>query len=349
MSNYDEVEESILMEGMTPAQKLQFHREISECRKDPKRASRLCFWFGGIGAHHFYIGNSRRGWIQIALLFTGVGLITPLFDLFTIKEKVKRMNSEAAHRIAMRITGQSVSSVAASGTTAPSTGEGMAHQTVPAGSPNVGGGSKGAKKVGMYVGAVFGIGLVISLIGAVVGNKDQGGSTASAATTSPQGTAGVSSPATSGQPAPVQERALADYAGRIPDREFFERPDIAAALVKTNANDSNLQSLFNREFEPFVRQDSFLVAETVPNRELLEIIAVDTNTKALTVAVYRVLNEQPTVSIGSSDRVRDIAALPSPIQDWVAKRSFGDQKPKIVFLGEAETTTPASASQAEQK
>jgi hypothetical protein len=396
MPNYDTVEAGILTEGMTPEQKMRFHREMTEAWRDPKKAARLKTWLGGIGAHHFYLGDIERGRKARLFFWTSIPAFMAMFE-GDIKKRTEKVNSEIAARIAMRIKGEGGGPVREDavqsgnvysqlekladlkakgvlsdeefqaqkakllsgdhtsdvGTVMPSQPSGEAtpaYQVVATdGAKPASGGSNIGKKILVYGGVVFGVGVVISMIGAVVGNKDQGGSSASAATPAAQQGAGAASAATANQPAPPQERALAEYAGRIPDREFFEQPEVMAALVKANANDSNVQPIYNREFEAFVRQANFLVAETVPNNELLEIIAIETNTKALTVALYRVINDQPTVSIGNSDQVRDVAALPTPVQEWVKKRSFGDQQPKVVFIGEADPPTPGPATSSEQR
>jgi hypothetical protein len=104
MSNYDSVEEGLLMEGMTSEQKWQFHREMSEAWRDPKRASRFKWLLGGIGAHHFYLGDQGRGIKYLLFAWTGIPALMCIFE-GDIKKRTQRVNSDIAMRLAMRIKG----------------------------------------------------------------------------------------------------------------------------------------------------------------------------------------------------------------------------------------------------
>ena len=48
--------------------------------KDKMVAGILAILLGGIGVHHFYLGNTTRGIIYIALAFVGVSPILGLID-----------------------------------------------------------------------------------------------------------------------------------------------------------------------------------------------------------------------------------------------------------------------------
>lgn len=107
MTNYDSFEAGLLMEGMTSDQKLQFHREMTEAWRDPKKAARLKRWFGMLGAHHFYLGDRDRGMKYLLFVWTTIPTWLCIFDR-GIKKRTERLNSENAARIAMRIKGQPV-------------------------------------------------------------------------------------------------------------------------------------------------------------------------------------------------------------------------------------------------
>lgn len=109
MANYDSFEAGILMEGMTSEQKLQFHREMSEAWRDPKKAARLKTWLGGIGAHHFYLGDRDRGMKYPLFCWTSVPVIMSMFE-GNIKKRTEQINSDTAQRIAMRLRGYGVAS-----------------------------------------------------------------------------------------------------------------------------------------------------------------------------------------------------------------------------------------------
>ena len=119
MTNYDSVEAGILMEGMTSEQKLYFHREMSDAWRDPKKAARLKRWLGGIGAHHFYLGDQNRGVKSLLFFWTTIPVIMSLFE-GSIKKRTQRVNSDIAMRLMMRIKG--------GGATAPSLLISIRHQ-----------------------------------------------------------------------------------------------------------------------------------------------------------------------------------------------------------------------------
>ena len=108
MPIYDSFEAGALAEGMTPDQKLQFHREMSDAWLDPKKASRFKWWLGGVGAHHFYLGDSGRGILYLLFFWTGIPVIMCVFE-GDVKKRTRRINSDSALRIAMRIRGTGVS------------------------------------------------------------------------------------------------------------------------------------------------------------------------------------------------------------------------------------------------
>ncbi len=107
MANYDTFEAGMLTEGMNSDQKMQFHRAMSDSAKSPSTAFWLTMGPGLFGAGHFYLGDTKHGWIQVGLGCIGIGLFTAIWDLFTIKAKTRKLNSDLAMRIAMQIRGVS--------------------------------------------------------------------------------------------------------------------------------------------------------------------------------------------------------------------------------------------------
>ena len=44
----------------------------------------LCALFGGVGAHNFYMGETKKGIIKIVFCFVGISLILSMIDLVKI-------------------------------------------------------------------------------------------------------------------------------------------------------------------------------------------------------------------------------------------------------------------------
>jgi TM2 domain len=99
----DSMDGMLYMQGMTPNQQLYFHAEMEKVRKNPSSAFWLLLFLGGVGAHHFYLGNTGRAVAYLLFFWTSIPLWISLFEIFTIKAKVRQMNSSNAAQIAMRV------------------------------------------------------------------------------------------------------------------------------------------------------------------------------------------------------------------------------------------------------
>jgi hypothetical protein len=100
MQIFDQTQESILMEGMTPEQKLRFQQEMAiERLRNPKTASRLALWLGGTGAHHFYLGKRKRGWMYLLFIWTGTPILLAFRDSWGMRKRIQAMNSDPAVKL----------------------------------------------------------------------------------------------------------------------------------------------------------------------------------------------------------------------------------------------------------
>ena len=99
----DSMDEMLYMQGTTPNQQLYFYSEMGKARKKPNTAFWWAFWLGGLGAQHFYLGNTGRAVAYLLFSWTGIPVIVSFIELFTIKENVRQMNSQTAAQIAMRV------------------------------------------------------------------------------------------------------------------------------------------------------------------------------------------------------------------------------------------------------
>lgn len=108
---------SRLLPRLSEKQLLIYNAEISQYRKSSAVAYLLWFFFGGLGAHKFYLGSSLAG---LFYLFCGIGLLVafvvpPMFvmaipitlllfiDLFTIPGQAKDAERRGGLEIAKRL------------------------------------------------------------------------------------------------------------------------------------------------------------------------------------------------------------------------------------------------------
>jgi TM2 domain-containing membrane protein YozV len=63
----------------------------------------LAFLLGGIGAHHFYLGNIPAGIAYIVFCWTFIPMILAFFEMFMMKRRVREFNLGKARLIAARI------------------------------------------------------------------------------------------------------------------------------------------------------------------------------------------------------------------------------------------------------
>lgn len=92
-----------LMADMTPQQQLLFQAQMLAARKNPTTALLLTLFLGGLGAHHFYMGNAGLGVLYLLFCWTFVPVIVALIELFIITDRVREYNQRQAVQIAARV------------------------------------------------------------------------------------------------------------------------------------------------------------------------------------------------------------------------------------------------------
>jgi TM2 domain-containing membrane protein YozV len=68
-------------------------------RKDPTTAGLLCFFLGGLGAHHFYLGNAGLAFVYCLFCWTFIPLIISVIELFSMKQRVLQYNIMLARQV----------------------------------------------------------------------------------------------------------------------------------------------------------------------------------------------------------------------------------------------------------
>jgi hypothetical protein len=82
--------EAELMQRMTTEQRSLFQAEVSRVRKNRTTALLLTLFLGGLGGHHFYMGNVFTGVMYLLFCWTFIPLLLSIVELFTISGRVDR-------------------------------------------------------------------------------------------------------------------------------------------------------------------------------------------------------------------------------------------------------------------
>jgi len=97
------MEEWLLMKEMNDTQKILFQSELLKVQKDRNVAFLLTFFFGGFGAHHFYLSKIGLGILYLSFCWTLIPFIIAFIELFFIMKRVDNYNSQKAHEIAAKV------------------------------------------------------------------------------------------------------------------------------------------------------------------------------------------------------------------------------------------------------
>ena len=95
--------ELTLMQSMTDSQRLLFQTQLNGIRKTSSTGVLLAIFLGGIGAHHFYLGNNVIGVLYLLFCWTFIPVIIALFEAFAMPGRVAAHNLHQAKRIAAEI------------------------------------------------------------------------------------------------------------------------------------------------------------------------------------------------------------------------------------------------------
>lgn len=97
------IEHALLMQDMTDSQRLMF---LSEFNSHAKKKSVCYLWLiftGGLGGHHYYMGNAISGVLYTVFCWTFIPLICAFFELFIAWSYVENHNNKIANDIAYSI------------------------------------------------------------------------------------------------------------------------------------------------------------------------------------------------------------------------------------------------------
>lgn len=97
------MDELLLQQNMTDSQRMMFQSEMNKVRKNRTTALLFTLFLGGIGAHHYYMGNVKLGVLYTVFCWTFIPGIVAFVELFLIMGRVDRHNEQMAQEIATKV------------------------------------------------------------------------------------------------------------------------------------------------------------------------------------------------------------------------------------------------------
>jgi TM2 domain-containing membrane protein YozV len=89
-----------IMINIPQDKQMVFMMQYSNVKKDPTTAALLALFLGGLGAYHFYMGNTGLGILYLVFVWTYIPSIIAFFELFGIAGKVSEYNRQKAMELA---------------------------------------------------------------------------------------------------------------------------------------------------------------------------------------------------------------------------------------------------------
>lgn len=97
------LDDVILLKDLTDHERLMFQNEYLAMRKSETTGLLLAFFFGGVGAHHFYLGHVGLGVLYLLFCWTFIPSLVALGECLLMGRRVRRYNLQTAERIVAKI------------------------------------------------------------------------------------------------------------------------------------------------------------------------------------------------------------------------------------------------------
>jgi TM2 domain-containing membrane protein YozV len=97
------LDDILFLKDLNDQEKLLFQNEYLSVKKNPTTGVILTLFLGGIGGHHFYMGNIGLGVLYAIFCWTFVPVIVSLIELFLMTTRVDRYNREKAQEIFVKL------------------------------------------------------------------------------------------------------------------------------------------------------------------------------------------------------------------------------------------------------
>lgn len=98
-----DLSEAALMRHMSESQRTIFSSQMAGQRKSETTGVLLALFLGGVGAHHFYMGNIGLGVIYLLFCWTFIPVLIALIEVFMMPGRVRRHNARKAGELAAMV------------------------------------------------------------------------------------------------------------------------------------------------------------------------------------------------------------------------------------------------------
>ena len=98
-----DVEHMVLLKDLTDQERLQFQGEYNLIRKNPVHGVLFAIFFGGLGAHRYYLGHMGIGVLYTLFCWTFIPSLIAFVEIFLMSGRVKRHNTEKTREIVTAI------------------------------------------------------------------------------------------------------------------------------------------------------------------------------------------------------------------------------------------------------
>jgi TM2 domain-containing membrane protein YozV len=93
----------VIMKDLNDQERLLFQNEFLAIRKNSTTAILLALLLGGLGIHHFYMGNVGLGVLYMIFCWTFIPAILGLIECLFMSGRVRTYNQEKAQQIAIKL------------------------------------------------------------------------------------------------------------------------------------------------------------------------------------------------------------------------------------------------------
>jgi TM2 domain-containing membrane protein YozV len=97
------IETLLLQQDLTDQERLLYMSEFQAQRKDSTTGVLLALFLGGIGGHHFYLGNNGVGVLYALFFWTFIPAIAATIEMFLMPKRVADYNLRKSMEIISRI------------------------------------------------------------------------------------------------------------------------------------------------------------------------------------------------------------------------------------------------------
>lgn len=93
----------LYMKDLSDNEKLLFLNEFNNTKKSTAAGVLFALFLGGVGAHHYYLGNIGLGITYTIFFWTWIPALIALIECFLMSGRVKKFNDNKMQEISLKI------------------------------------------------------------------------------------------------------------------------------------------------------------------------------------------------------------------------------------------------------